>query len=136
MNLHATCISLKNKGVLIIGKSGSGKSDLALRAIMQKGAKLVADDRTDIALKNNNIYASCPKPVQGLLEVRGIGIIKPPFKLTQKINLVIELVDKIQKIERLPTEEFYEISGIKLKKIRLYPFELSSLEKLELACKI
>ena len=48
INIHATLVKLKNKGILIIGKSGSGKSDLALRLIMDKKAKLVADDRVDI----------------------------------------------------------------------------------------
>ena len=132
-NIHGTCISLKNKGILILGSSGSGKSDLALRAIMQKGAKLVADDRVDITLKNKNLYASCPAAIRGLLEVRGVGLVKFQSKPSQKIDLVVELADSLKKIERLPVPKFYEYQGIQIKKIKLYPFELSSLEKLELA---
>ena len=45
INIHATLISYKNKGILLTGKSGSGKSDLALRMIINNKAKLVADDR-------------------------------------------------------------------------------------------
>ena len=47
-NIHATCIALNNRGILLTGASGSGKSDLALRMILEKGAVLIADDRTDI----------------------------------------------------------------------------------------
>ena len=50
-NIHATCISYRDNGILLIGPSGSGKSDLALRMMMNKGAQLVADDRTDVEEK-------------------------------------------------------------------------------------
>ena len=51
-NIHATSVCLNNKGILILGKSGSGKSDLALRLIEQAGALLIADDRTDLQEEN------------------------------------------------------------------------------------
>jgi len=126
-NIHATCISFKRKGVLIIGKSGSGKSDLALRMIMQKGAKLVSDDRTDISKG----FAFPPKNIEGLLEIRGIGIKRFPFLKKQKIHLIVELAQNIKEIERMPEPDFYEIEGVKLPKIKLYPFEQSALDKLE-----
>ena len=44
-NIHATTVAIENKGILIVGKSGAGKSDLALRLIMNKNAILVADVR-------------------------------------------------------------------------------------------
>jgi serine kinase of HPr protein (carbohydrate metabolism regulator) len=130
MNIHATCISFKRKGVLIIGKSGSGKSDLALRMIMQKGAKLVSDDRTDVSTKK---IASPPKTIEGLLEIRGLGIRKFPFVKQQKIHLVIELAQSIKEVERMPEAEFYEINGAKFPKIKLYSFEQSVLDKIEAA---
>lgn len=52
INIHATLVSLNGKGILLTGKSGSGKSDLALRMIMEYQAQLVADDRVDLVLKN------------------------------------------------------------------------------------
>ena len=76
INIHASCVSIKNKGVLFIGNSGSGKSDIALRLITDYKANLVADDRVDIKSKGNKIIASSPKTLFGLLEIRGIGIIK------------------------------------------------------------
>ena len=52
-NIHASCVFIKQKGILILGDSGSGKSDLCLRLIMEFGAKLVADDRVDIKIEKN-----------------------------------------------------------------------------------
>lgn len=133
-NIHATCVSLKQKGILLLGKSGIGKSDLALRLIEELGAKLVSDDRTNLFSENNNLYASCPKLLEGLLEVRGIGIIKKEFLSQKKIDLVVDLVERYDQIERLPDEECFEYMGIKIPKIKIYPFEASAIYKIKLAC--
>ena len=53
--IHATLVSLQNKGILLKGKSGSGKSDLALRLIENKGAILVADDMVELNIDNNRL---------------------------------------------------------------------------------
>ena len=133
-NIYATCISLNHKGILLLGKSGAGKSDLALRLIEGMGAVLVSDDRTEIRVENNSIYASCPETIKGLLEVRGIGIIKKNFLAQEKIKLIVELVDDYNKIERLPNKESFEYEGIKIPKIKIYPFEESAVYKIKLAC--
>ncbi len=133
-NIHATCIVLNNRGILLTGPSGSGKSDLALRMIFEKGAFLVADDRTNICNGEGRPTASCPESIKGLLEVRGIGIIKCPAVDTADIYLVAEMVETASAIERLPSPESVIISGHPVKKIKLYPFELSAVHKLALAC--
>lgn len=61
------------RGVLLIGPSGSGKSDLALRLI-DRGWRLIADDRTVLGLENGRLTASAPPNISGLIEVRGVGI--------------------------------------------------------------
>lgn len=124
MNVHASCISIKNKGVLILGASGSGKSDLTLRLITEFGAELVADDRVDIKLLNGELVASSPKILRGLLEVRGIGIIKVKSKASTKLNLVIDLVSNT--LERLPEGLSYNIYGVKLPLYKLKSFESSA----------
>ncbi len=133
-NIYATCLELNHKGILLIGPSGSGKSDLALRLIKEKQAILISDDRTNIELVSGAIIASCPQTIQGLLEVRGIGIVKMPHKKQSKISLVIELTNNLSQIERLPLFETITLLGIEIKKIRLYPFELSAVHKVALAC--
>ena len=93
-NIHATLISFHNKGILLTGKSGVGKSDVALRMIMEKGAVLVADDRVDLVCANGNLFGSCPKNIRGLLEVRNVGIghfvkIRKTWKDYRIMNMLI-----------------------------------------------
>ena len=106
-NIYATSVAINNSGVLIIGKSGSGKSDLALRLINNKNAVLVSDDRTDISVKDNELYASAPEVIKGLMEIRGIGIVRLDYTPIAEVKLVINLVDDIKKIERMSKDKFY-----------------------------
>lgn len=135
-NIHASCVTLQSQGILLLGSSGSGKSDLALRLITSYGCQLVADDRVDITIKENQIIATCPKTLQGLLEIRGIGIVKYPFVSQTPVKIAIQLTS--DKIERMPAQDFYEIEGIKIPLFRLNSFESSSpakvLTALNIAC--
>ncbi|MGE3652127.1 MAG: HPr kinase/phosphorylase, partial [Reyranellaceae bacterium] len=79
--IHATCVALPEGGVLLRGDSGAGKSDLALRLI-DGGARLVADDRTDLMREGDLLIARAPTSIAGLIEARGLGILRlPPEKL-------------------------------------------------------
>ena len=117
--IHGTCVEWFGRGVLICGKSGAGKSDLALRLI-DAGAVLVADDQ--VLLENKT--ASAPARLRGLLEVRGFGIVKLPFAETAEIALTVYL-SAPDEIERLP-ERF---DGV----LRLAPFCASAVAKIKLA---
>lgn len=77
--VHASCVAIGAQGVLLLGDSGSGKSDLALRLI-HEGARLVADDRTVITVKGNKLQGAAPTTIAGMIEVRGLGIIALPAK--------------------------------------------------------
>lgn len=129
-NIHASSVFYQNKGILFIGDSGVGKSDICLRLIMNKGAVLIADDRTDLYVNNDELYASCPQPIKGMLEVRGIGIKNFDFVLDKKIDLVVELVKDFKQVERMPKADFFSFEGIKIPKVRLCAFESSILEKI------
>lgn len=126
-NIHATCINLNSKGILILGASGSGKSDLALRLITMFSAKLVSDDRTDVQNVFGRLEASAPKTLEGLLEVRGVGIIKTEYIKKTNIDVAIELTT--EKPERMPDAKKYEIEGIKIPLFYLNPFEVSAPSK-------
>src|ERR1700760_1414416 len=102
-NIHASCVAIKGKGVLILGESGAGKSDLALR-LMDGGAKLVADDRTELTVERGRLCARAPKSIAGLIEVRGLGIIAQPFADKAIIALAVKLDSNP---ERLPEAAFY-----------------------------
>lgn len=102
-NIHASCVAIGNKGVLLLGKSGAGKSDLALRLI-DGGAKLVADDRTILFMKNGALYARAPATIRGLLEIRGVGIVETPVRSQVRLALAVMLG---REGARLPQPQFY-----------------------------
>lgn len=102
-NIHASCVAIGGKGVLLLGASGAGKSDLALRLI-DSGAKLVADDRTLLFVKNGALHAKAPPSIKGLLEIRGVGIVKLPVRASVKLALAVHLGGEGA---RLPSLQFY-----------------------------
>ena len=89
-NIHASCIAIGQAGVLLLGPSGAGKSDLALRLI-DDGARLVADDRTILFTRRGSLYGKSPASIRGLMEIRGLGIVKMPCRANVKIALVVKL---------------------------------------------
>ncbi len=127
--IHGTCIEISGIGILFKGVSGSGKSDLALRCLFA-GAKLVADDIVIINKEGDELIASSPSKLKGLLEVRGVGIVTKPYVNITKLGLIVEL-EKDNKISRIPEEEVCNIDGVMLKHINLNPFEISAVEKLK-----
>jgi serine kinase of HPr protein (carbohydrate metabolism regulator) len=135
--IHATCIAFAGKGVLLRGPSGSGKSDLALRAI-DRGARLVADDRVAITRRGGSVIASAPPPLLGLLEVRGLGIVRMEAEPETEIALVADLVSAASDAapERLPEMRSCDLLGRKIAWIALAPFEASAVAKLRLAVEV
>jgi HPr kinase/phosphorylase len=131
LTLHASSVKIKESGVLIIGESCAGKSDLALRLI-DIGAKLVSDDQTILENRDNSIIANCPDNIKGFIEIRGLGILKLPYQENVIIKLVVILSER-NNIERLPYPESYEVFGVEIPKIRLFPFDVSSALKVEMA---
>lgn len=133
-NIHATAVAVGGRAILLLGKSGAGKSDLALRLIMNKNAVLIADDRVDIQSVNGVLKASCPKNIQGLLEVRGIGLCKFPFLERADVALAVLLSENAEEIERLPEKETISFLQTEIPLIKLCPFEVSAAEKVIVAC--
>lgn len=126
MILHAGLIALRLKGrwrgVLIEGPSGSGKSDLALRALAH-GARLVADDRVLAWTAGDRLFGRAPETLAGLLEMRGLGIVPTPALPWAGIALVVACEPDPKAVERLPDPETTERLGVTLPLWRLWPFE-------------
>jgi HPr kinase/phosphorylase len=129
--VHATCIAFDGHGILLRGASGSGKSDLALRAI-DHGAQLVADDQVVLARDGADMIASAPASLHGLIEIRGVGVMRMDAAAQAKIALVADMTDP-HTIERLPDRRHCDIDGVSLPWLALAPFEASAPAKLRFA---
>lgn len=108
--IHGTCLAVGDAGVLLVGKPGSGKSDLALRLIdgqgsglsgAIRGARLVADDQVVVRRDGEALFASAPPALRGKLEVRGLGIVDVPSGDHVPLRLAVRLTP-VAEIERLP----------------------------------
>ncbi|MGH6876131.1 MAG: HPr kinase/phosphorylase [Rhizomicrobium sp.] len=101
VNIHASCVILgaagerfgaqRDLGVLLLGDSGGGKSDLALRLIAC-GAMLVADDRCDLFMSGGALHARAPRTLRGMIEIRGVGIVNLSYETEARIALAVRLV--------------------------------------------
>lgn len=110
--LHATCVAVEGRGLLILGPSGAGKSSLALRLI-SRGAALVSDDRTRLTAVGGDLMASCPNPdLHGLIEARGVGLLRAAFVPDVPVRLVADLGQS--EPDRLPPRRMVTILGIPL----------------------
>ena len=136
--VHATCVARRGVGVLLMGDSGIGKSDLALRLI-ERGAKLVADDRVELFMQNRTLSARAPEPLAQMIEVRGLGVIAVPAAPQARIALAVEMIEEGY-VPRMPKPEKYvtppELAVHEDERpplIRLSPFEASAPAKIVLA---
>lgn len=132
--IHATCVALPEGGVLLRGASGAGKSDLALRLI-DGGARLVADDRTELSHEGDRLVARAPATIVGLIEARGVGILRlSPEQLAPEaaVVLIVDLVEAAS-VERLPEATREDLLGVSLRRVALAPFDASTPAKIRLA---
>jgi HPr kinase/phosphorylase len=121
--LHGSCVARNDDAILLRGAAGSGKSDLALR-LLSRGFELIADDQVDVT----EGVASCPETLAGLLEVRGIGIVRVPCRPSARLALVVDLG---QTPERLPRPRRDDVLGVPV--IKLDAFTASAADKVILA---
>lgn len=106
--VHATCISLSGRGLLIKGASGSGKSALALQ-LLAYGCKLVADDRVVLSIDGGNLMADAPPSLPKMIEARGIGLI--PVVLSGPARLVAAVDMDTLETDRLPEKRDVSLIG-------------------------
>ncbi len=131
IRVHGTAIALGSEGILLRGPSGAGKSDLALRLIDQ-GARLVADDQTELRREGGDIIMSAPATIAGQMEVRGLGIIALPCIASAPLRLVVDLMSSTE-IERMPLPRDCSFLECSIPAVALAPFEASAAAKLRLA---
>ena len=128
--IHATAVAIDGRALLLRGAPGSGKSDLALRLI-DAGARLVADDQSELCRRGDALIVRAPAAIAGLIEVRGIGIFRLDALAEAPVALVADLV-AAETVERLPARRSEAILGLALPLIALAPFEAAAAAKLRL----
>lgn len=125
MLMHASCAARDDLGLLLTGAPGAGKSDLLLR-LLDRGFALVADDQVEIDPQG---WARAPQALAGLLEIRGLGIMRLPFRDRARPVLVAALTPG--PVPRLPLPQ--RAAGLDLPLIALDPRPASAAQKLDLA---
>lgn len=128
--IHASCVAIGDLAVLIEGRSGTGKSDLALRLI-DRGGMLVSDDYTMVARKDGRLVARPPANLAGKIEVRGIGIVEMEHRTDVPVALIVAIVENPP---RMPGPgRVRRLAGIELREIALPSLEPSAPFKVEIA---
>ena len=129
--VHASAVRLSGKGVLLLGPSTSGKSDLALRLI-DAGASLIADDQVLLSLAGDRLHAGPPKCLAGLIELRGMGIMRVPFE-EGLLDLAVGLEAAGAMADPLPEPATVSWLGVDLPKIELDATTPSAVARIKMA---
>lgn len=136
MILHAGLIAARVtgawRGALILGTSGAGKSDLALRAI-DAGFRLVADDRVRVFVSDGRLFGRAPAPLRGLLEIRGLGVLGSNGLDLAPIAIAVRCTQAPAEVERFPSPLAESVLGMMLPRLDLWPFEISAPAKIRRA---
>lgn len=129
--IHASCVAIDGKGVLIRGGAGAGKSDLALRLI-DEGAILVADDYCEAAAKGGTVEVTAPARLAGLIEARGIGVLHVPHLARCPLALVVDVMPWSE-IPRVPDQTTAPVEGIEIRWIRVDASAVSAAARIRAA---
>ncbi len=140
--IHATAVRLPaydapfvpaavDQGVAVVlrGPSGSGKSDLALRLIARYGARLIADDQTVLRAPAKQVICEAPPEIAGMIEVRGLGLLKLDSCGGAPVALVVDLVAR-DAVPRLPEDDHVVLCNIKVARLQLHAFDDSTPDKI------
>ena len=128
--IHASCVALAGKGVLLRGPSGVGKSDLALRLIHEADAQLVADDQCRLTREGPAVWVTAPGTIRDRIEARGVGILNLPAKAAVPLRLIVDLG---QDLPRLPDPAREALLGVSIPRAALDAHESGAVAKLCLA---
>lgn len=146
VSIHATAVALMDAtkpfggasegAVLLLGESGAGKSDVALRLIAA-GGRLIADDQTLLFIEDGRVMADAPGTFTGGMEIRGLGIVRLEKAAASPVILAVRL-DPEDGIARLPEPAFYALpaalqADVKVPIVVLNAYEASTPAKIAAA---
>ena len=131
--IHVSSVAIDGRAVLIGGRSGAGKSDLALRLI-DRGAVLISDDYTFVRRVQSRALASAPERIAGKIEMRGVGIVE--METAQDVPVAL-YVDLSGEPVRLPeAAERIAVAGIPIPSLALDGHQVSAPLKVEAALRL
>ncbi len=107
--MHASAVSIGNRAAMVVGPPGSGKTATVLELI-SRGGTLVADDQTVLRRSADRIEVSPPPQLAGLIEARGVGLLRLRYAQTAQLVLIVDLA-KVE-TERLPERRCRNILGL------------------------
>lgn len=125
--VHASCVAIRGRAVLLAGRPGAGKSDLALR-LVDRGALLVSDDYTELRRSGGRLLARAPATIAGKIELRGVGVVE----LAAAADVPVCLYADLERTpERLPEPASIALAGQDIPLVALAALEASAPLKLE-----
>jgi serine kinase of HPr protein (carbohydrate metabolism regulator) len=134
--INGTAVAWRGLGVLILGASGAGKSDLALRLI-DGGATLVADDLVELAREGDQLLLSFPPEgpaeLKGKMEARGLGIVSVPAAPPRVPLVLVIRSTQAAEVARIPESLQSEWLGLAVTTIGINLLEPSAAAKVRLA---
>ncbi len=119
--VHASAVLVGARAVLIRGPSGAGKSRLALELLdaarggRLRFARLVGDDRVHLENVNGRLLVRPAQPLAGLLELRGVGLLRRDYEPCAVVGLVVDL--DAADAERLPDRQTILLEGIEVPRL-------------------
>ena len=128
--VHGTSVASDGRAVLLTGRSGAGKSDLALR-LLDRGFRLVSDDQTILSRAGGRLIASAPAQIRGKMEIRGLGILEMETETDVPVALVVELTSEIERVPDNGRER--QILGVSLPLVSIDAMTASAPSKVALA---
>lgn len=106
--VNFSAVAWSGRGLLLTGKSGSGKSALCLE-LMAYGAGLICDDGVTLTRRDEQVFVTCPERIRGKIEARGIGILAADYSGQAALSCVVDL-DRVE-TARMPKARYCEVLG-------------------------
>ncbi|WP_062014710.1 HPr kinase/phosphorylase [Aureimonas sp. AU4] len=121
--IHASAVAFGHRAVLIRGVAGSGKSALALALLSRRlfdgtPGRLLADDRVRLRVEEGRLVAFAPDTLKGLIEARGVGLLRVPAAEPCPVALLVDLLEAPEPCERMPARADDTLAGIVLAAVR------------------
>jgi HPr kinase/phosphorylase len=121
--VHASAVVIGEKGLLIEGVSGAGKSSLAARLIADAGARghfarLIGDDRVAVRAQAGRLIATGHPAIRGRIERRGLGILRVDWVEHAVIAGLVRIAGDAQRLPE-PEESTTVVAGVRLPVLRL-----------------